>query len=51
MKITLFDSHIVTDLSCIGGNAQGVDITTWEMLEQKFNMRAVELVDILKQKK
>lgn len=48
MNIAVFDSHIVTDLSDIGANAPGVDQTTWKLLEDKFNARAVELKDIFK---
>lgn len=51
MTITYFDSHIVTDLSDIGANAQGVDEITWALLESKFNDRAVELTDIIKYNK
>lgn len=51
MNIAVFDSHIVTDLSDIGANAPGVDMTSWELFEQQFNARAVELRDILAHKK
>lgn len=48
IDIAVFDSHIVTDLSDIGANGNGVDQTSWALIAEKYNKRAVELKDIFK---
>jgi hypothetical protein len=50
ISIAEFDTHILTCLSDIGKNADGVDETTWADLENGFYGRAVELTDIIKTK-